>query len=127
MNGFDTEIYTSKTGKVEMTYWIAKNFPEAAKFQAAFKQMQKSPMAAMARKMGKQPTDLPGVPVKVEVLEGKDGQKIVTTIVSVKEETLPDSEFTVPAGYQALPVPSFGTGGAGPRLPKHQSGPDSEQ
>ena len=112
-----------------MTYWIAKDFPEADKFKAAFKQMQNSPMAAMARTMVKAPLDLPGVPVKTQVDDPSGGAKITTTIVSVKEQPLDASDFTVPSDYTALPTPSFDGFGGGmrpPRLPKPQAEDNSQ-
>ena len=110
INGFNTEIFTYQSGKTQMMFWIAKDFPQADKFQAAFKQLQNSPMAAMARKMGRQPTDFPGVPVKTEVLDPSGAAKITTTILSVKEQALDASEFAIPADYKGMTMPSFGEG-----------------
>ena len=117
VNGFDTEIYTYETGKMQMTFWVAKDFPEADKFRAALKQMQNSPMAAMARKMGKQPTDFPGVPVKTEATDPNNGSKFTSTILSVKEQVLDASEFMPPADYKGMAMPSFGPGGPGGGAP----------
>lgn len=127
INGFETAIYTSKVGGASMKYWIAKDFPQAEKIIAAFKQMQQSPMAAMARQMASQPTDFPGVPVKVEINQPGAQTSIVTTIVSAKEQPLDASEFAVPADYQTLEMPSFGGAGMpGAHPARHKTNPASE-
>lgn len=125
VNGFETTVYTFRTGNLSIKYWIAKDFPQADKLLAALKQIERSPLAAMAHAMVAQPPDLPGVPVKVEMDNVGSGTKIVSTIVSVKEQPLDASEFTVPADYQMLTMPSFG--GPGGHLPKHKANPQPEQ
>ncbi|MEI6349993.1 MAG: DUF4412 domain-containing protein [Verrucomicrobiota bacterium] len=109
LNGYDTEIYTSQIGAVKVTYWIAKDYPNADKLREVFKQMQKSAMVRLAKGIGQAPVDFPGVPVKTEMTP-QDGRTITTTVVSVKEQPLDDAEFSVPAGYQSMPMPSFGAG-----------------
>lgn len=111
VNGVDTEIFTVEIGALKSTYWIAKDYPNAAKLLEMLKKMQSSSLSAMAREMAPQPTSFPGVPIKTEV-EIAPGQKVTSTLISAKEEPLADTEFTVPADYKALPAPSFGTPGA---------------
>ena len=107
VNGYDTEIYISNIGSMKVTYWIAKDFPNAEKLRVVFNQLQKSTMVQLARGMGQTPVDFPGIPVKTE-MNTPDGRKITSTVVSVQEQPVDDAEFSVPTGYQAMAMPSFG-------------------
>lgn len=107
VNGYDTEIYTVHNGALKTSYWIAKDYPDAAKLLGLFKQLQSTSLSAMAREMAPQPAELPGVPVKTEI-ETAPGKKITTTLISIKEQPLPDADFAIPPDFKALPAPSFG-------------------
>ncbi len=109
VNGVETEVYTTQEGGMKATYWIAKDYPNGEKLLAALNKMQKSPAAQMAREMAPQPDNFPGVPVKSEV-ETKSGQKVVSTLVSAKEEALDDAEFATPADYQSMAMPQIPAG-----------------
>ncbi len=106
VNGYETEIYTTVVGDQKATYWIAKDYPEGAKFLDFFKKMQGSALSKMAREAAPQPEDFPGVPVKTQVEMGA-GQKVTTTLMSLKDEPVNDSEFAVPAGYKAMSMPTM--------------------
>ena len=105
VNGHETEIFTSTVGDQKTTYWIAKDYPDGAKFLEIFKKVEGSAMSKMVRQAAPQPEDFPGIPVKTEIQMG--GQKIVTTVVSLKDEPVADSEFAIPAGYQAMTMPAI--------------------
>ena len=107
VNGYDTEVYVVRNGALKTSYWIARDYPDAARLLGLFKQLQNTALSAMAREMAPQPAELPGVPVKTE-METAPGRKITTTLISVKEQALPDADFAIPPGFKALPAPSFG-------------------
>lgn len=109
VGGYETKIYAAQIGALKMTYWIAKNYPEAEKFLGVFNQLQKTAMAKLARDMTQLPGEFEfsGIPVKTEMAT-PDGRKIVTTLVSMKEQPLEDMDFTIPSDYHALPTPLFG-------------------
>jgi len=106
INGIETEVYTATNGGQKGTYWIAAKYPNGEKLMAALKQLQESALSKTARDVMPQPEDFPGVPVKTEIEMGT-GQKVTTTLVSVKEEAVADAEFAPPAGYQSMQMPAM--------------------
>jgi hypothetical protein len=105
ISGHDTEIFTSSVGDQKATYWIAKDYPESTKFLEIFKRVEGSALSKMIRLAAPQPESFPGIPLKTEIQIGS--QKVVITLVSLKDEPVADSEFAIPAGYQAMPMPSI--------------------
>lgn len=105
VNGYDTEVYTSSIGGMKMTYWIAPNFPDWKKVLDGMMAFQRGGLAAMTKGMMPAASDFTGMPVKTEVDMG--AQKITTTLESVKEEPVADTEFQIPAGYTEIKMPSF--------------------
>ena len=111
---FDAEIFeTSISGKV-VKLWVAKNLPKA---EAIREQLDR----VIYNKNDPADTcmfDVPGVVVKTE----RSGLgKLTVTLVSIKEESVPESEFKVPEGYKttkALPAPG------GVRRPPPTAKPD---
>lgn len=106
VNGVATEIFIAEIGPVTATYWIAKDYPNAAMILATLKKIQASAMGAMAKGVIGQVTEFPGVPIKTE-MQLSPKQKVTATILSVTEQPLPDSDFIVPPDYQSLPSPLF--------------------
>ena len=49
--------------------------------------------------------DFPGVPVKTVV--SVNGNAVTTTLSSVKQDALSDSEFAVPADYKEMNMPDI--------------------
>jgi hypothetical protein len=105
---YNTEIYTwSNTNGMTatMTMWVAKDFPNSKNIKEQLAKVKKSTAGGMSKGMAPDDSALPGMVVKTqaEVL----GQKITTTLVSVKEETLDASLFDVPKdySYQDMPQP----------------------
>lgn len=107
VNGYDTDIYTASLGGMKMTYWIAPGFPDWKKVLEAMMTFQRGSLAAMAKGLMPGASDFPGMPVKTEADLG--GQKITTTVESVKEEPVADADFQIPAGYTEMKMPSFNT------------------
>lgn len=106
INGFDTEEYTATIGGMSVHYWIAKDFPKWSTIAAQMLKMQQGGLGAMAKGMGPGAADFPGMPVRTEM--DMNGQKITTTLQSIKEETLDAKDFEVPSDYKAMQIPSFG-------------------
>lgn len=104
INGHDTEEYVAETPAYKASYWVAKNYPQG---DAIMKQLQAtSSQALSATSMGMPDfRDFPGLPIRTNVSMG--GQNYSTTITAVKMDTLPESEFTVPQGYQEMKMPSM--------------------
>jgi peroxiredoxin len=102
---YNTEIYTwSNTNGMTATMWVAKDFPNFKNIKEQLGKVKKSTVGGMSK--GTEPDDsaLPGMVVKAEaeVL----GQKMTTTLISVKEESLDASLFEVPKDYQNMAQPA---------------------
>lgn len=105
INGYDAEEYVVETPAYKASYWVAKNYPNS---ESIMKQLQAtSSQAWNSTGMGMPDfRDFPGLPIRTNVSMG--GQNYVTTITAVKMDPLPDSEFTVPQGYQEMKMPDMG-------------------
>ncbi|MDP9291842.1 MAG: DUF4412 domain-containing protein [Verrucomicrobiota bacterium] len=112
VNGYDTEKFSTEIAGMKMYYWIAKDFPNYVNVLAQFSRLQQGGLGAMAKGMSPDPSTFGGMPVKTEVAMG--AQKITSTLVSVKEESVDEKEFLLPADYKAMSVPSFGKPAASP-------------
>ncbi len=106
INGQKAEVFNLEGAPYKGTFWIARDYPNAAGIQAALKRIQELPMNRMAAEVAPQPKDIPGVPVKTEI-EIAPGQKVTTELVSVKEENLDPALFKAPEGYKAMQMPAM--------------------
>ena len=106
--GQETRVFTAQSGALKMTWWIVQNSPDADKFLALLTLLRKAPMVQLAGNMTLLGSDFkfPGIPLKTELVM-PDGRKITSTILSIKEESLENLDFSVPSGYSSLPKPLF--------------------
>lgn len=96
------EVYTW-TGKIGTgKFWIAKDFPKAKELNELTDKMSQALANPLVNTMPKS-ADFPGMAIKSEV--EMMGQKIVTELVSAKEEPLSDEDFKSPSGYKEISVP----------------------
>ena len=102
---YDCEIFTWNGNGMTAQWWVAKDYPNAAPLKAALDEMQNSGVAALAKGMRPDTSQLPGMVVKSEFTFA--GQKITTTLVSAAEQSIEASVFEVPADYKELPLPDF--------------------
>src|SRR4029077_2357013 len=105
INGYDTEEYTYETPQFKASFWIASKYPGAADI---LKQMQ-APIAGAWKpsNMGMPDyTDFTGLPLRTVISVGPN--QVVTTIVSIKQESINANEFEIPKDFQELkrPIPS---------------------
>jgi hypothetical protein len=98
---WNTEIYEVKVGETTVKMWVAKDFPNGKAIREAMSKTAKS-MAGGGFDPSK--FEVPGMTVKTEA--GTPIGKMVTTLLSVKEEVIPESEFVVPPGYTTMPAPT---------------------
>jgi peroxiredoxin len=102
---YQTEIYTwANTNGLSETLWVAKDFPNYRQINAQLQKLNESSAASMVKGLGPELGTLPGMVVKsqAEVL----GQKVVTTLVSAKVESIDPSAFAVPADYREMTQPT---------------------
>lgn len=104
INGFETEEYTVSFGKIQMTVAVAKDFPNYREIVKALFNVQSGPGMEVLQGLSIPPEKYPGMPIRtvLEIL----GQKITTTVDSIQETKLADSDFAIPTDYKEL-NPSF--------------------
>lgn len=109
IGGYNTEIYlwTNSSG-IRQKLWIAKDYPDYKKFNAALEKVSNSPAGAANRGMSPDVGSLPGMIMKSQIEMG--GRQITVTLVSAKEEKLAPSIFEIPAGYREISEPAMRPG-----------------
>ncbi len=104
INGYETEQYVYETPSLKATYWVAPKYPNAF---GILKQLEV--LNSGAWKPKDLPmlnyTDFPGVPIKSIVTV--NGNDVTTTVTAIKEDSLSDSEFTVPKDFQDMKPPEM--------------------
>ena len=102
---YDCEVFTCNLGMVNITYWIAKDFPNYQAVLAQMEKMQAGSISAMAKGMMPDLKDFPGMTIKTEMEFG--GKKVTTTLVSAREENVDPAIFTIPADYKEMAAPTM--------------------
>jgi hypothetical protein len=94
---WECEIFKLDLGNgTSSKLWVAKGYPN---YKGITDQLNKFNSAgAVAMGLDSLKGDLGGMTIKTEVTMPLG--KLVSTLVSAKEEAVPDSEFEVPAGYE---------------------------
>ena len=105
VGNYNAEIYTWTNPTGTYTFWVAKDFPNYAKIKDQLDKVNKAASAGMGQGMGPDYGALPGMTVKA--LIEMAGQKITTTLVSVKEETVDAALFDAPKDYQQMAQPGL--------------------
>src|SRR5205807_1275049 len=91
-----------ETSQFKASFWVATKFPDARNI---LKQMQAPISGAWKPSNVEMPdyTNFAGVPLKTVISMG--GSEIVTTITSIKNDSLNASEFEIPKDFQELKKP----------------------
>ena len=105
VGNYNAEIYTWTIPTGTYTFWVAKDFPNYAKIKDQLDKVNKAASAGMGQGMGPDYGALPGMTVKALIETA--GQKITTTLVSVKEETVDAALFDAPKDYQQMAQPGL--------------------
>lgn len=119
INGFACEEYAGKMHGLEVTYWVTK---DVANQQEILAQMGKlsgdgDPFKAALADGG----DFPGFPIRTVIKSPQIGTSTMT-VVSIKNQDVPESTFETPADYKKMDVPQMSQpGGGAPAIP---AGPD---
>jgi hypothetical protein len=106
VGGYEAEEYVTDTPAFKASYWVVRNYPDGA---AIFRQLQsiKPPNWDFAKMGIPDFTELPGLPIKTVMLFG--GSRVTTTITSIKQDPLDETEFAVPADFKEVQMPEVGT------------------
>lgn len=102
---YNCEIFTAAMGTITATYWLAKDFPNFQALLAQLGKFQASTISAMGKGLMPDIKDFPGMTMKTEI--EMDGKKIVTTLVSAKEDNVDPKVFDIPAGYKEVTSPAL--------------------
>ena len=100
INGFDTEEYTTERNGIQMSIFVAEQFPNYRKLVEALYQVQSGPAMDILRSMSIPPDKYPGLPIRTT--ESIMGQKIVVILDSAQETDVPDTDFIIPSDYKEL-------------------------
>ena len=138
VNGYETEQYTYDGPNFKATYWVAPSYPDGTAILAQLQSVKSEFWDAANTKMPDF-RDFPGLPIRMRIILTKEDQQttpsvtpakkrpghseqlfghateITSTITSVNENPISDSEFTVPADYKEPKLPDiFGKPSAAP-------------
>ena len=105
ISGYEAEEYKVEGGMVPASYWLTTKYPDYA---AILKQLQNTkPSSWDPSKMGMPDySELPGLPMRITVqMAGQ--REITTTIVSIKQDAIPDDQFIVPKHFKRIEMPDF--------------------
>jgi hypothetical protein len=118
LNGYETEQYVYEGPDFKATYWIALKYPDGANI---LKQLQAIKSEAWNAGSTKLPDyrDFPGLPLRTHMVVKKGatageqgaaddrGTEITSTITSVKQDPLSDSEFGIPKDFKEMEMPDI--------------------
>ncbi len=105
INGYEAEEYISDTPQFKASYWIAPSYPDGA---AILKQLQAITPPSLGLGTNSMPDyrDFPGVPLRTRITFGS--KEIVSTLVSVNTDPLPETDFAPPVGFKEMKMPDLG-------------------
>ena len=110
VGNFNAEIYTLNTPTSNLTLWITKDIPNDV--VEKLRQFQKMKPTGAAGVFAPDTSDLPGIPVKTQIVKG--AETITITILSVEEKAIDDADMAPPAGYKEISMPNLGGAGGPP-------------
>jgi hypothetical protein len=120
INGFKCEEYKGTLDKMKVTFWFTKEVANQQEILAQLSQLSggADPLTATLNSGG----DFPGFPIRT-CIEIPQMGKSTMTIISIKNEDVPDSAFEVPEGYKAMSIPKMSNpGGGAPAVPVDSTG-----
>ncbi len=105
IGAFDCEIFTTNFGGVAVTYYVAKGFPNYPAILAQMEKLQAGSISAMTKGMMPELKEFPGMQMKTEMELG--GKKVITVLVSAKEENVDPAVFEIPKDYKEVTAPGL--------------------
>ncbi|MEY2542754.1 MAG: hypothetical protein QOE81_215 [Verrucomicrobiota bacterium] len=102
INGYETEEFVFETPQYKASFWVAAKYPDAV---GILKQMQAPVSSAWKPSNMGMPdyTDFAGLPLKTVISVGN--QEVVTTIVSIKNDSINATDFDIPKDFQEMKTP----------------------
>ena len=107
VGSYNAEIYNwSSPDGANQTVWVTKDFPDYADIKVQMDKLNNSPIAQISKGTAPDVSTLPGMVVKTQM--EMNGQKVTSTLVSAKEQSVDASIFQTPQGYQEITQPGAG-------------------
>jgi hypothetical protein len=107
VGSYTTEIYSwANPDGANQTVWVAKDFPDYTDIKVQMDKLNNSPIAQISKGTAPDVSTLPGMVVKTQM--EMNGQKVTSTLVSAKEQSVDASIFQTPQGYQEMTQPGLG-------------------
>jgi len=107
VGSYNAEIYNwSSPDGANQTVWVTKDFPDYANIKVQMDKLNNSPIAQISKGTAPDVSTLPGMVVKTQM--EMNGQKVTSTLVSAKEQSVDASIFQTPQGYQEITQPGSG-------------------
>jgi hypothetical protein len=104
---FDTEIYTWSTPDgANQTVWVARNYPNYAHIKFQMDALNNSPISQLSKGAAPDISTLPGMVIRTQM--ERDGQKVISTLVSAKENSVDAAIFQTPKDYKEMGQPGPG-------------------
>ena len=102
INGYETEEFVYETPRFKASFWIATKYPDAS---GILKQLQAPVSGAWKPSNMGMPdyTDFAGLPLRTVITVGDN--KVVTTIMSIKKDSINAADFDIPKDFQELKRP----------------------
>jgi Domain of unknown function (DUF4412) len=105
INGYETVEYVSDSPKYHASYWVSTTYPDYENILKQMAVLQQGAFASITKGLPDYHA-LPGLPLRTQVkLSGQN--EITSTIESLSQLPVPDSEFTAPADYSEMKMPDF--------------------
>lgn len=124
INGYEAEEYVAETPKYRAAYWVAKKYPDYQTILRQMKLLQNSAFASVRKPMPEY-YDFPGLPICTRIkLQGQE--EATTTITSISNGSLADSEFVVPPDYAEIHLPDFNLHAVPPLAPPTPEKPNGQ-
>ncbi len=105
INGFPAQEYTCETPQLKASYWITTQFPNSASVLQQMQRIEPAQWQGVKKGIPKL-SDFPGLPIRSAV-KFESQPEVVTTIKTVSETSLPESDFVVPAGFEEMKMPDI--------------------
>ncbi len=104
ISGYACEEYEMESNGAKMRIWVTQELSESDDVWADLEGLsgEMDPFKGLLKK-----TNVPGFPIRT-VAESPTIGKMTLTLVGINRDTLPESDFKVPAGYRAMDMPTFG-------------------
>ncbi len=115
INGFKCEEYVGTVKGLNVTFWTTKDVKNQKEILAQLSKLSdgNDPFKAALQNGD----DFPGFPIRT-VIASKDIGTSTVTVISIKDQSVPDSAFDVPSDYRMAAVPDMSRpGGGAPAVP----------